>query len=134
MRVTESSHVLVLRICVRHRRDLLVAAAACWLAAWPAAAESARQAFAIPAQSLGESLAQFSRQTGLGVVIRMPADAARPIAALHGTYAPDEALAKLLEGAELVFRYAGPGAIVVQRAEPVVDAPTIRPAGNREPG
>lgn len=64
-------------------------------------------AFAIAAQPLDQALAQYSLASGLTVLVDSALTAGRHAPAVVGTYAPGDALRKLLAGSPLVIRYAG---------------------------
>lgn len=63
-------------------------------------------AFAIAAQPLAQALAEYSLASGLTVLVDSALTEGRQAPAVVGTYAPSEALRKLLAGSSLAIRYA----------------------------
>ncbi|HEY9269670.1 STN domain-containing protein, partial [Achromobacter sp.] len=80
-------------------------------------------AFAIAAQPLDQALAQYSLASGLTVLVDSALTAGRQAPAVVGTYAPGDALRKLLAGSPLAIRYASTHSftlVAAPRAAPAV--------------
>lgn len=79
--------------------------------------------FDIAAQPLASALNEFAAATGLQMSYR--ADLAEDVTTpgLTGMYTPEEALARLLAGTGLSYRFANPGTITVQRTGPAASGP-----------
>jgi iron complex outermembrane recepter protein len=87
-----------------------------------AAAQTTARAFAIPAQPLPSALIQFSEETGIQLFF--DASIARGIQSpgANGTMTPQEALARLLSGTGLTFRFTNATTVTLQRATAANDA------------
>ena len=106
------------------------------IAASPALAQAAsagQRSFNIPAQPLREALLIFSQQSGLQVTAQGPLVEGRMGAAVSGSYAPADALARLLAGTGLTYRFDGNDAVRLERApqagEGAVQLGTLRVEG-----
>ena len=93
---------------------LVAASAPRALHAQPTTAPATR-AFDIPAQPLTDALVQFGHQSGLQVVADGNLAASVRTQGVAGSYTPAEALARLLAGTGLTFRYTSATAIQVGR-------------------
>lgn len=78
------------------------------LAVWSACAQAAAPAydFSIPAKPLSQSLRDFSRVTGQGVIYTQDAPYAVDAPALIGSFSAEQALRVLLSTSSLTFRRA----------------------------
>jgi len=87
-------------------------------AASPAAAQgaTAQHDFDIPAQSLAQALMIFGRQAGLQVTAEGSATSGKTSAAVKGSFAPAEALSRLLTGTGLTFRFVGNNGVQIEAA------------------
>ncbi|MGQ9366819.1 TonB-dependent siderophore receptor [Azospirillum sp. ST 5-10] len=74
--------------------------------------------FDVPAQPLASALNAFGRQAGLQVSVDAAAAAAAEARAVRGTYTVDEALARLLAGTGIAWRFSGDRTVVLSRAAP----------------
>jgi len=113
----------------RHARGLLLASAAFGLAlaASPAAAEGAH-AVRIPAGPLDASLLALAAQTHEQVLYSPALVAGRKAPAVSGTLTAEQALAKLLDHADIEVTRPGPGVLVLKpHGKPAV-APVARPS------
>ncbi|QXH45262.1 TonB-dependent receptor [Pseudomonas xanthosomatis] len=103
----------------RWQRNALSAALACTLlvgmlpaqAAPAQAASTHRLALNIPAQPLRQALLVFSQQCGQNVLLDGNVDASLRSTAVVGSYSPDEALARLLQGSG--YRFARTDAVTL---------------------
>ncbi|MDC8757968.1 TonB family protein [Janthinobacterium fluminis] len=86
------------------------------------------QRFDLPAQGLDAALVAFGELTGYSVLVSSTLAAGRQSAAVHGQFAPREALQRLLAGTELDTRYAGAKAFTLAPA-----APASAPAAAGQP-
>lgn len=84
------------------------------LAMGTAFAQQARS-FNIPAQSLADALVQFGYQSGLQVVAEGTLTAALRSPGVIGSLPPGEALARLLSGTGLVFRFTNATTVALER-------------------
>lgn len=104
-------------------RQARLAAALCGTAlaagvvAVPAMAQSARS-LDIPEQPVSSALIAFSRQTGVAVVAPASATAGRRSAAVRGALSSEAALARLLAGTGLNFRFTSATSVTVTAATP----------------
>lgn len=93
--------------------------------------------FNIAAQPLAVALEQYGAISGRPVFFDSSLVAGRTSAALQGTYAPEAALRKLLDGTGLTLDYAEPGqadAFVLRAADPVsAAAPAPAPEDSEPP-
>lgn len=78
--------------------------------------QPAGQVFAIAPQGLNAALLEFTRLTGIDLVYdgAIAADLASP--GVTGTFAPDQALTKLLSGTGLVFHFTNARTVVLSKA------------------
>lgn len=88
-------------------------AVAAVLAARPAAAEPVE--FAIPAQSLSQSLLAYSQATGIRIAFNEELTHDLHAPALAGRLEPEPALKQLLSGSGLNFRFTTPQAVVLSQ-------------------
>lgn len=86
-----------------------------------AQAQTAEPQFDIPAQSLGDALMAFGRQSGMQVTAEAPLIEGRNSSAVSGRMAAGQALSQLLAGSGLTFRYAGRNAVRLERAPQAAD-------------
>lgn len=112
-------------------RVLLLAGAALIPAAgWPgpaiaqSAPAAARTAFDIRPQPLSQALVQFSNATGVQLFFSADLVRGRSSAGLQGSFTAAEALARLLAGSGLTYRFEGANAVTLMPA----------PAASAEPG
>ena len=85
---------------LRRRELFATAAVSLSLAAAPAAYAQAQYDFNLPSQSLAESLRAVGRKASVNVVFDPAAVSGRQAPALHGTYSPQQALGRLIDGAQ----------------------------------
>ncbi len=98
---------------------LMATTAAGWIAAMPAAAQTAseaRRGFDIPAQPLAQALMLFGRQSGLQVTAEGPLTDGLSSTPVAGDLSPAEALSRLLTGTGLTFRFVGGNGVQLERA------------------
>jgi hypothetical protein len=88
------------------------------------AAPAGAVAFDIPAQPLAASLASFGAATRISVLVGSDLTTGRKSAALLGSFTPEDALRRLLNGTGLVYQVLGPSAITLAEAPP---APVRKP-------
>lgn len=102
------------------------------VAAFPDAvvAQAAAQGWQIPAGNLDVALRQFSAQSRVQLIYSAELVDGKRNAALSGSYAPDEALRRLLRGSGLVHEAVNATTIVIRRA-PQAAAPAPQPAPAR---
>lgn len=79
-------------------------------------AQAAERQFDIPAQSLGDALMTFGRQSGMQVTAEGPLVEGRSSSAVSGRLSATQALSQLLAGSGLTFRYVGANAVRLERA------------------
>jgi hypothetical protein len=84
--------------------------------------------FDIAAQDLGSALNEYSRLTGLAVLIDS-ADAKRPAGAVRGSLGADEALRQLLAGTGLRARHADAQSVVISPTNDPAPATALPPVG-----
>jgi len=96
---------------------LLSGTAVCVAAAAPATAQSATQAFAIPAGTLKSALRRWMHQTGRELIYREGDLEAARSAGVTGTMTPEDALVALLEGNGFTLSIHSSGAIAIVRGE-----------------
>lgn len=84
----------------------------------PAWAQDARRPFQIPAQPLSAALETFGAQSGTDVIFAGALAAGKTSRPVEGSYTPDEALRRLLEGSGLTVRRANAGTFLVEAARP----------------
>lgn len=121
-----------------HRRfsAALVAASVCalWIGSSGAAsAQGARDiAYDIPPESLSQALRDYGRESGRQIVFTENLVRGRTSHGLKGSYSADAALARLLDGTDLVARLRPSGAILIERKPPAVTrrAAPSRPRAN----
>lgn len=104
-------------------RDRLVLLAALWLGvsaisldaalAQPAAPVTSQQSFSIPAGSLASALVMFGQQAGLQISYAPNVAAGKRTDGVSGTMAPQNALARLLAGTNLSWRFSGGSTVTV---------------------
>lgn len=97
---------------------LALALAGMNVAAEAAAAREARMRIAIPAQSLGDALAEFSRQTRQQLLYAPEIVRGRVAKPIVGDYLPSEALRQMLAGSGLQVSVTGSGTFIIAAAEP----------------
>lgn len=111
-----------------HHRHLLYAGAAAiaLLASLPANAQEARD-YDLPVQDLSGAVRALVQQSGQSIIAPGDLLAGKQAPALHGSFTPEQALGRLLEGSGLRFLRAG-SALVIQRqsAESAQDAQGTR--------
>lgn len=91
---------------------------AVWINVAQAQAQTERQTdFDIPAQSLSGALTLFGRQAGLQLSVDPALVAARTSAAVTGRMTATAALAQLLSGSGLTFRFTDPGTVVLSQTQ-----------------
>lgn len=108
-----------------HRGALLAMLAGTALGAVVAATAVSAQAPAainVPAQPLSSALLAFSRQSGVAVVAPASATAGKSSAAVSGALAPQAALASLLQGTGLSYRFTSANSVTVTAPAPVAAA------------
>ncbi|TBV12391.1 TonB-dependent siderophore receptor [Stutzerimonas kirkiae] len=82
----------------------------------PALAMAEPVAFDIPAQPLGAALNQLAEQSGLQVIYNGELVQGLSSPAVSGSQEPEAALQRLLQASGLVWRSAGAGSVVLERA------------------
>jgi len=90
-----------------------------------AVAQSTERQFDIPAQSLGDALMAFGRQSGMQVTAEGRLVEGRNSSAVSGRIAPAQALSQLLAGSGLTFRYVGNNAVRLERAPQAADGAVL---------
>ncbi|WP_454796955.1 TonB-dependent receptor [Novosphingobium lindaniclasticum] len=104
------------------------------VAAAPAqAAATGQYSFAIPAQDLGHALQEFSRVTGLQVAAAPDAVRGRRSAAVSGRMSAQQALARLVRGANVETQLRGGTVILKARAATPRPAAVTAPARRAAP-
>lgn len=106
----------------------LAAAVVWWAPAGPAEAQESSasetgkpanpdetKVFSVPAGALAGALDRFSEQSGLSFAYRSEDAAALASPGLNGTFTAREALARLLAGTGLVWRFTGPRTVVLEK-------------------
>jgi outer membrane receptor protein involved in Fe transport len=96
------------------RSSALAGALSLAIAGAAMAAEEKIVAFDLPAQPLGESLRDFYRASGEQIVFSESIVAGRRNAPLKGDYTPDQALALLLDGTNLIARRSSTGVVMIE--------------------
>jgi len=81
-----------------------------------ATAAESRINYTIPGGALARALLRFAEQSKLQVVYTADLTAGRQTSGLNGVFTPQEALAKLLEGSGLAYRFTDDGSVTLQRA------------------
>lgn len=76
-------------------------------------AGAVQRSFDIPAQPLGAALTAFARQTGIQFAYPASLTSGRTSPALRGSFAPEDALARLLAGSGLVYAFTGPTRVTI---------------------
>ncbi len=86
-----------------------------------ARAEEAADDYPVAAQPLGGALTEFAEEADLKLMF--PAELARGIASLGvaGTLTRDQALARLLAGTGMRYRYTSPDTVTIERPDPLQD-------------
>lgn len=84
----------------------------------PAAAQSQTHRFDIPAQPLADALQAFSRASRQSVTFDAAALTGRISNPVSGTFAPEEALRRMLEGSDLELRRGSHGVWMIRAASP----------------
>ncbi len=105
-----------------------------WLASHAAAEpvpEDLRMTLHIPAQDLARALDQYSRATGVAVLVDSQLSRGRRSLAVDGEFTAADALRRLLRGSGLMARYARNDAFTLQVAQ-VEDVPTPTPKQSPE--
>lgn len=92
------------------------ALAALVLAASPACAEPAQLRYDMPAQPLGTALSRAAERAGVTIIAPAPLVEGLRAPALKGSYGPEEAIRRLLEGSGLVLEHVGES-YVIKRAQ-----------------
>ncbi|WP_245516285.1 TonB-dependent receptor, partial [Ancylobacter aquaticus] len=72
-----------------------------------------RNSFDIRAQPLGTALTAFARQTGINFAYPASLTAGRTSPALRGSFLPEEALARLLDGSGLTYAFTSPTSVTI---------------------
>ncbi len=87
----------------------------------PAKAEEPICNYAVPAQPSNGALTDFADQSNLKLMF--PAELARGIASpgVSGALTRDQALARLLAGTGLTYRYTSPDTVTIERSDPLQD-------------
>ncbi|NUA30690.1 STN domain-containing protein [Cupriavidus basilensis] len=93
----------------------------------PANRGAVEMAFDLPAQPLKQALAQYDAQTSLSVFFSSELAAGRTSTAVHGTFSPENALRKMLEGTGLSVQAAAADAFVLVPAPRYADAAVAQP-------
>lgn len=106
-----------IRLCAA----LMVGTALTGLGAAPALGQqasgaSAARAFAISSQPLVDAMREFSRVTGIQVAYTASVGSGVVSPGVSGSFAPAEALSRLLTGTGLTFRFTGPNAVTLEPA------------------
>ncbi len=96
----------------------------------PAAAATPRMDFTIPPQPLPTALIMFGKQANVQVLTAGGTIASFRSGGASGTFTPDAALARLLQGTGLSYSFIDSGTVVVKPAEP---APTRAGAASISP-
>lgn len=113
-------------------RQLLLATSAAFTLAMPigaaqaqaqeaSASATAARSFNIPPQSLAAALQQFTEQSGVQIGYAAALGAGVQSPGVSGSFAPAEALSRLLTGTGLTFRWTSPNAVVLERAPQSAD-------------
>lgn len=105
---------------------LLIGTTFAGLGATPARAQQAVGAssardFTIRSQPLVDAMREFSRVTGIQVAYTASIGSGVVSPGVSGTFAPAEALSRLLTGTGLTFRFTGPNAVTLDPAPQVAD-------------
>lgn len=127
--VWEGENAMGARASFSMKSLLVLGVAAIALTANPAAAAPSVRV-QIAAQDLGKALNEFARQSGQQLLFSPDLVRGRRAPAVSGTFAPDQALARLLAGTGLTFQATPGGAFVLASATQDAAAPT---GGNRPP-
>lgn len=99
--------------------------------AQPAASSSAEaRDIAIAAQPLAGALVAFSRQTRIQVFVDQTLASGRTSRGVRGTLAPAAALARLLAGTGLTYRFSNANTVIVERASAPATTGTVAPSGS----
>ncbi|CAD6873388.1 Ferrichrome-iron receptor [Methylomonas fluvii] len=93
-----------------------------------AIAESAPQAFDIPAQPLHSALQKLADQAGVAVFFTEQQVAGKSAPAVKGRFSSREALQKLLTGSGLSYTFTGESSVSIKTADSGSDARTTMPA------
>src|ERR1700722_11491852 len=85
-------------------------------ALWTGAALGQAQTytFDIPKEPLSQALREYARVSGQQIIFTDDLVAGKTASPLHGSYAPDEALSRLLAGTSLVAERSTNGALMVK--------------------
>lgn len=104
---------------------LLIGTALTGLSAAPAVAQqanaSAARDFSIRSQPLVDAMREFSRVTGIQVAYTASIGSGVVSPGVSGSFAPAEALSRLLAGTGLTFRFTGPNAVTLDAAPQTTD-------------
>lgn len=92
-------------------------------AAQTATSAGAARAFNIPAQPLASALNAFGRQSGLQVTLAAATSQGVTSQAVNGSFTPQQALARMLEGTGIPFRITADRTAVIGRSEASGAAP-----------
>lgn len=106
---------MTIRISKRVSFGLGTALAALVLAASPACAEPAQAGYDMPAQPLGLALSRAAERAGVTIIAPTPLVEGLRAPALKGSYGPEEAIRRLLDGSGLVLERVGES-YVIKRA------------------
>lgn len=96
----------------------------------PGQSAPARVSFAIPPQALATALIAFGRQANVQVLTAGGRVDAVRSPGVTGSYAPAEALARLLQGLHLDYRFVDAGTVVVKPASAAVSGKEHKAAGS----
>jgi len=112
-------HGRIVRAATAGALALTIAATAVPQATMAQTASASRIAFDIPAQDLNKALLAFTDRAGLQIVYDVDKVAGKRSSAVRGSYAPMEALSRLLAGTGLTFRVTGDRIALEPAPQPV---------------
>lgn len=98
----------------------------------PAAAQQAGITYSVPAGPLGSAITRFGEASGLQVLYPSDLVRGKQTPGVSGTYTPNEALARLLAGSGLTYRYTAANTVTL--AEVVSPVPSSAPAAGSPEG
>lgn len=90
---------------------------------------NAKYAFSQEAQPLADALDTFSRVTGIDVAARSKLLAGKAAPALQGSFAPQEALKRLLGQSDLSYRFKSDKTVAISEAKKPIDLGAVRLIG-----
>lgn len=114
---------------------LSLAAAPGWAQGLAQTTAAAARSFDIPAQSLGDALTEFGRQSGLQLSVESTLISGKRSARIQGAMSSPEALSRLLAGTGLAFRIDG-NTVTLERAPAAAGTVSLDPVtvlGTRAP-